>query len=181
MRSLIASLCLAGVLAGCTAVTPPPDTPALPPDVYGMRVDNDVGAINFGAWAFGSPERLRNDPLSAAKAVIAVEYLAGELSSAPRWAGMPPLIRDDMLRARAETRQALGIQPDAPSQLVVNGLLGLVQGLETHSRAAAETALATPVFSLGPDRTMQRLEALPLVRTAQVAMIEASQHEHPAD
>ena len=181
MRSPISTCLLAWFLTGCAAATPPPDTPALPPDVYGMRVDNDVGAINYGAWAFGSPERTRNDPLSAAKAVVAVEYLAGELSSAPRWAAMSPLVRDEMLRARVDARRVLGVAPDAPSQLVVNGLLGVVQGLETHNRADAEAALADPVFTHGPAGTLRELGNLPSLQRARIAMIEAAQQVHPRD
>ena len=45
--------------------------------------------------------------------------LAGELSSNPRWTMMSPLTKQEMLQARVDVRQVLGIAPNAPSQIVV--------------------------------------------------------------
>ena len=120
-----ALIVLAGLLAaGCASIAPPPDTARLPPNAYGLFADNDIGAINLAQWAFADPARTRNDPADAARAAAAVDYLAGELSSSPRWIAMSPITKGQMLQAREEVRRALGVAPGAPSQLVVDGLLG---------------------------------------------------------
>src|SRR4051812_37490849 len=97
------------VPAGCAAVTPPPDTARLPPNAFGVYADGDIGAINQAQWAFASPARTRNNPADAARAVAAVDYLAGALSTYPRWDFMSPLTKQEMLWARVEVRQAVGI------------------------------------------------------------------------
>src|SRR5580704_11576422 len=86
-RSAALVLASAWMAAGCSALGPmawPPKdgparvaTPSLPPMVYGVYLDNDVGAINFAAWAFAAPSNTRGNPAEAARAIIAVEYLAG--------------------------------------------------------------------------------------------------------
>ena len=53
------------------------NTPYLPPGVYGVYEDNAIGAINQSAWAFASPANTRGNPVDAAKAVVALEYLSG--------------------------------------------------------------------------------------------------------
>src|SRR5690242_16767345 len=111
------------VPAGCAYVTAPPDTARLPPNAFGTYADGDVGAINQAAWAFADPIRTRNNPADAARAAAAVDYLAGELNSNPRWQFMSVLTKMEILQARAEVRHALGIAPASPSQEVVNRLL----------------------------------------------------------
>ena len=64
------------------------NTPFLPPGVFGVYQDNDIGAINQSAWAFASPANTSDNPIEAIKAVIALEYLPGELMENPRWIGM---------------------------------------------------------------------------------------------
>jgi hypothetical protein len=154
---------------GCAAVTPPPDTATLPPDAYGTNADGDVGAINQAAWAFADPRRTRNDPADAARAVAAVDYLAGELSRNPRWDFMSPLTKQEMLQARVSVRQALGISPAAPSQEVVNRMLYAGNALAAGNPQAAETALQPPVFTLGPQQTLALLSSMPFVRQANIA------------
>ena len=43
-RAIATVLCMA-LLSACTAVPPPEEPPALPPGVFGMYQDNDVGAL----------------------------------------------------------------------------------------------------------------------------------------
>jgi hypothetical protein len=172
---LLASLLLASLLpAGCSAVTPPPDTARLPPDAFGINADGDIGAMNQAQWAFASPARTRNDPADAARAVAAVDYLAGALSSSPRWDFMSPLTKQEMLWARAEVRQAVGIAPAAPSQEVVNRLLYAGNALAASNPAAAETALQPPVFTWPPQQTLAVLSAMPFLREANIATQHAA-------
>jgi hypothetical protein len=160
---------LALAVAGCATSPPVPSTPYLPAGVYGVYEDNDTGAINQSSWAFASPHNTRGDPVDAARAVIALEYLPGELRANPRWVGMDPATKLQMGQARDELRRILGIRPDAPPQEVVNALLHLSAGLQFGDRAGVAQALASPVFTLPPDQTMRSLSNLPYDRTANLA------------
>ena len=100
---------------------------ALPFAAFGT-MDNDVAAANQAAWAFAAPERIANNPVDAARAAAAIDYLAGELASNPRWLMISPLTKQEMVQARFDVRQALGIVPTVPSQVVVNALLRFAGG-----------------------------------------------------
>jgi hypothetical protein len=76
------------LLWACAPVAPSVAPASLPPGVFGVYEDNDVGALNQSSWAFAAPRRTQDDPIDAVRAVIAVEYLADELRSNPRWIGL---------------------------------------------------------------------------------------------
>jgi hypothetical protein len=159
-------------IAACT-VRPPPDTASLPFAAFGT-LDNDVAAANQASWAFAAPARTSNNPVDAARAVTAVDFLAGELSSNPRWVTLSPLTKQEMLQARLDVRQALGIRPDAPSQLVVNALLQFAAAWQAGDQPVAMQVLAAPIFTLPPQQTLQLLANLPYIRSANIASIEAA-------
>jgi hypothetical protein len=159
-------------LAACT-VTPPPSTAQLSPGTFGL-FDNDVAAINLASSAFASPSRTRNNPADAARACAAIDYLAGELSSNPRWITVSPLTRQEMLRARADMRRVLGIAPDAPSQAVVDALLQFAAAWQAANQQAALQALAVSGFTLPPPQTLLVLTNLPEIRSANIASIDAA-------
>jgi len=163
-------------IASCAAVQRT-DTAQLPPFFYGALIDNDIGAINEASWALGSPDRTRGDPVEALRAAVAVEYLAGELNTAPRWVAMSPIGKMQMLQARAEFRHVLGIKPDAPSQLVVNAEIWVMWDVERGDVVAAQQELAGPIFTLPPQQTMQVLNNLPILPAARAATAEAQQQE----
>jgi hypothetical protein len=165
-------LCL--LATGCAALPPLPQPAELPPGIYGIYQDNDLGAINQSSWAFAAPSRTLGSPVDAAKAVLAVDYLAEELVVNPRWLQVSPITKQQMLVARADTRYAVGIAPDAPSQLVANALLQTISGLQTGDQAAVMQALALPVFTLPPAQTLQVLTDLPYIRSANIATSEAA-------
>ena len=168
-------------VAGCGLVPPPPTTAQLPPFFYGNLIDNDIGAINEASYALGSPSRTHNDPVEALRAAIAVEYLGGELNSAPRWFRMSPIVKMQMLQARAEMRQALGIRQDAPSQVVVNALIWATWDLMHGDRAAAMHVFASPLFTQPPQRTWEVLNNLPTLPAARVATADAEMQEYRDD
>ena len=172
-------ICLAGTLAACGAITPPPDTARLPPNAFGTYADGDIGAINVSAWAFADPSRTGNDPADAARAVAAVDYLAGELNTSPRWDFMSPLTKMQMLQARVEVRAALGIAPQAPSQDVVDQLLYAGEALTAGSAQGAVAALTPPAFTLPPAETLGRLANLPYLQEANVATQHAAAQSVP--
>src|ERR1700760_2230599 len=93
MRSFLTAGLSVLCLAACATLPPTPATPYLPAGVYGTYEDNDIGAINQSAWAFSSSENTRGNPVAAAKAVIALEYLSGELRENPRWVGVDAATR----------------------------------------------------------------------------------------
>jgi hypothetical protein len=169
MRSLIGLPLLALCLVACATLPATARTPFLPAGVYGTYQDNDVGAINQSAWAFASPGNTRGNPIDAARAVIALEYLPGELTENPRWIKISSSVALHLGRARDQLRQILGIRPDAPSQMVVNTLLALNLALQMGDEPAAMHALASSVFTQPPPRTLQILSDLPYVKEANLA------------
>ena len=160
------------VIAAC-AIQPPPDTASVPFGAFGT-LDNDVAAANQASWAFAAPARTLNNPVDAARAAAAIDYLAGELSSNPRWIMMSPLTRQEMLRARADVRQVLGIAPDAPSQFVVETLLQFAWLWQSGNWPAAMQTLASQIFTLPPQQTLQVLNNLPYVQSANIASTDAA-------
>jgi hypothetical protein len=169
MRAAIGFLVLTSSLAACATLPSTERTPFLPAGVFGTYEDNDIGAINTSAWAFASPANTRGNPIEAAKAVIALEYLPGELSENPRWIGLDRSIKLHLANARLDLRRILGIRPDAPPQIVVNTLLALMWDLQTGNQAAAMQVLASPLFTLPPAQTLQILSNLPYVQEANLA------------
>jgi hypothetical protein len=167
--------------AGCAAATPPPDTARLVGPAFGSNGDSAIAAINYSSWAFALASRTHGQPAAAAEAVAAVDYLAGELSTDPRWASMSPLTKVQMLQARSEVRNAIGVSPDARSQAVVNGLLSAAAALQAGNRPAALAALASPVFIRGPEQTLAALAALPYLPQANIATQHASLQAQPGD
>ena len=140
IRMPAAFLCLA--VAACSVGRR--RTPrSLPFAAFGT-MDNDVAAANQAAWAFAAPERTANNPVDAARAAAAIDYLAGELASNPRWLMVSPLTKQEMMRARIEVRQVLGIVPNAPSQVVVTALLRFASQWQGGNQTVAMQALAAP-------------------------------------
>jgi hypothetical protein len=165
--------------SACSMTAPGPPTPQLPAGLYGIYEDNDVGAINLSSWAFALPQRTFNDPIDAIKAVIAIEYLADELTVSPRWIGMSPFAKQEMLDARAEVRRLLGIAPDARPQTVIDALLTAILKLQKGNPAEAARALDAPPFSLPPGQTLQLLASLPFIRSANIATMDAAGQTEP--
>jgi hypothetical protein len=174
----IVAIVLCASLAACAAATPPPDTAQLPFAAFGT-MDNDVGAANVAAAAFASPARTANDPVDGARACAAIDYLAGELSSNPRWVTLSPFTKQEMLRARVDVRAVLGIAPGAPSQMVVGGLLQFAAAWLAGNQQAALSFLGPPAFLHGPQQTLQVLANLPYIATANRASIDASNQMLP--
>jgi len=175
MRVLVGLSLLAVSLAACGSLPATQRTPYLPPGVFGAYEDNDVGAINQSAWAFASPANTRGNPVAAAKAIVALEYLSGELGDNPRWIGIDSSIKLRMGQARDELRKILGVRPDAPQQLVVNTLLALGLDLQAGNQPAAMQILASPMFTLRPEQTLHILSNLPYVQVANLATSRAEE------
>lgn len=162
------------LLFACAPVSSSIAPPVLPPGVFGVYEDNDVGALNQSSWAFAEPQRTHDDPIDAARAVIAVEYLADELPSNPRWVGMDVTSTLGMVRARKDTRQVLGIVQDAPPRLVVDALLRVTAALSAGDQAETLRVLGSPVFTRPPSQTLQILSNLPYIQSANIATLQAA-------
>jgi hypothetical protein len=160
------------LLASCALATPAPDTARLPFAAFGT-MDNDVAAANQSSWAFASPVRTRNNPVDAARACAAIDYLGGELGSNPRWLQVSPLTKQQMLRARVEVRQVLGIDPGLRSQTVVNALMGFAAAWQAGDQRMALAALTAPGFTSPPLQMVQVLSDLPYVQSANIASTDA--------
>jgi hypothetical protein len=173
MRALLPLVPLVGLVAGCATRPATAEAPYLPPGVYGTYLDNDTGAINQAAWAFASPANTRGNPVDAAKAVVALEYLPGELRDNPRWVKIDAAIPLRMAQARNEVQQILGIAPAAPRQAIVNALLAVAWDLQFDNQAAALSVLRAPVFTLPPERTLAILSDLPYVQQANLSTLRA--------
>jgi hypothetical protein len=158
-----------GLLAGC-ANRPPPPTAVLPPNPDNPLVDPARQAIIHAAYAFADPQRLAGRTAEAAQAISEAEFLAIDLSTNQRWTEMQPLVQIAFLQARPEWRGALGIDPAAEPQAVIDAMTRVRMGLGATDRVAAAAALQPPLVTPGGAASLARLDALPgLPRTAWAA------------
>lgn len=175
-----AALALLLASAGCAGglVPPPypPDTARLQPGTFATNEDPDVAAINFAQYAFADPGRTYGRPADGARAVASVDYLAGELTTSPRWADMGPLTKQQMLQARQQVRAVVGIRPDARSQAVVDSMVAVAAAMSPNGggQPAALAALQSPIFTAPPDQIFARLANLPYIQLANVASQKAA-------
>ncbi len=164
---------LAASLAGCGLAVPPADTARLPPGVFGPS-DQDLPAALYAQYAFSDPARTYGNPVAGAEAVLAMDYLAGELNTSPRWANLDGLTQEELLLGRLETRKAVGIAFGAPSQLIVDSLVAARNALASGDSNAAEQALANPAFPAGGAQTIKALANLPYIQVASLAAQHAA-------
>jgi hypothetical protein len=163
------------VPAACGPLPPPADTARLPPGVFGV-LDQDVPAIQYAEYAFSVPAHTYGNPAAGAEAVMAMDYIAGQLNTSPRWAFMPATTQLQLLQGRQQTRAAVGIAPHASSQLVVNSLYAARNYLQIGQVQAAEAMLSNPAFTLPPAETIHRLAYLPYIQMANVSTVNAGQN-----
>jgi hypothetical protein len=157
-RLLLLATTLAG-LGACANVAPPPSTAVMPPGALGTNGDVDVRALDIAAFDFA--HEIRNNPGKAAEAIAALDYMGGELNTNPRWIGMDPLTRLQMLQARETLRSFVGISQTASSQDVVDTMLALNQAYQAGDEAAVQRLLASPIFILPPAAVEAHLNDIP--------------------
>lgn len=172
-RPLLFALCLLPL--GCAEIAQSvPDTARLAPGQLGTGGDPDVTAVNLAQWAFADPSRTYDRPVEAARAAAAMDYIAGELNTSPRWANISALTQQQLLLGRLELRQALGVAPGAPSQAVVNSLTAAASALQAGNEPAAVRELGPPVFNAPGPTVLARLRQLPYLRMANVSTMKAA-------
>ena len=173
MRRPFAALLLTAAAAACAPAQPPLDTARLPPGVF-SNLDQDIPAAQYAQYAFADASRTYGNPVAGAQAVIAMDYIAGQLTTSPRWANIAATTQEELVEARAATRAAVGIAPGAPSQLVVDSLNAARNDLQAGDQTAAAQALDNPAFPAGGQRTVQVLANLPYIQIANVATTHAA-------
>ena len=162
-------------LAACGPLQPfVPDTARLQPGVLGSFEDADVGAINQAQWAFADPGRTRGRPIEAARAAAAMDYIAGQFYTSPRWQVISALTQEQLLQGRREVRAALGVVPGTPSQLVVNALAGAGNALAAGQQDQALALLGAPVFAGTPQQTLAVLSNMPYLSEANIGTQHAA-------
>jgi hypothetical protein len=129
------------------------------------------GAALTAPSRFGDTSRLAGDPVAAARAVILLEFIDDSFRTDPRYMfEVSPANQQIIRRGRNEMRTAVGIAPEAPAGPLMAELRDFANALEDGSLARAEAALSGPMFPLGPDATLQRLQNLPwLPRVSEAA------------
>lgn len=168
------ALLLAALLPACGALTGVVDTAQLPPGEFSAK-DPDVEAVNYASEAFSNQASTYGNPAAGAEAALAMEYAAGALGAAPRWAGLSPDLKAQMISGRAAVRNVLGIAPNASSQAIVDALAAARRALQAEDNAAALTALRSPVFTLAPEKTLEILGNLPYLQPVNVALLQAAE------
>ena len=174
MRRLLPVIALAALPVACGPLPPPPDTARLPAGVF-SPLDQDIPATEYAQYAFSDPSRTYGNPVAGAQAVLAMDYIAGELNTSPRWENIPATTQLQLLQGRIATRQAVGIALNAPSQLVVDSLVAARNDLASGNMPAAVAALSNQAFPAGGARTIQVLTNLPYIQMANVATEHAGE------
>ena len=167
---------IALLLSACAGLQPfVPDTARLRPDTFGFgALDADVYAVQQAQWAFADPGRTFGRPLEAARASAAMDYIAGQLNTSPRWANISAITKMQLLEGREELRRALGIRPGVPSQAVVDTLAGISNALIAGDQAAAYNLANAPIFEAPGEPVMARLSNMPYLRMANVSTMRAA-------
>jgi hypothetical protein len=158
LRRAVVVLLAAGLTA-CAQATPPPSTAVMPPGALGTNGDIDIRSLNLAAFDFG--KTMLNDPARAADAIAALDYMGGELNSSPRWTGMDPLTRIQMLQARQTIRAFVGVSQTASSQSVVDTMLALAGAYRSGDQTAVQRLLASPIFIVPPAEVQAHLNDIP--------------------
>jgi hypothetical protein len=161
-------------LAACAQQPPPVDDAVLPyPTKSG--VITETFALELASYTLVDPVRCKNSPVDATRSLAAVDYFADALQWNATWPMISTLTKTLMLQARSEVRQTLGIRPETHSREVVDRLFAAADALDRHDTAAAQVALTSPNFTLGPEATLSRLSDLPYLPKTNWAVQAADQ------
>lgn len=176
MRARLAALGACLALAACGSVQPVvPDYARLRLNAFGTNEDGDVAAANLAQYAFADAGRTYGRPIEGARAAAALEYMAGAFYVSPRWQEISPLTKEQLLQARVELRQVIGVRPGARSQQIVDGLTQAATALDLGDEAGAAAALDRSGAFLAPGATeVATLGNLPYMRAANIATQHAA-------
>ncbi len=163
--------------AGCAEVRRPAPAPA-PADLVAGAPDPARAAIAAAAAAFvDRGAGLLDRPAAVAQAAAQLEFATEAFATDPRWAAMPEGVRREMLLARSDLRDAIGLDASAPSGAAVSALLGAARALRAGDRRRAAAVLSPPLFRPGGENSIARLAdtgPLPQVANATVLAQQAA-------
>ncbi|MCB4822914.1 hypothetical protein [Roseicella aerolata] len=166
---------LALAAIGCAEMRQAP--PVAPPAALAPGTADPVrGAIEALAPAFADRGRaLAGRPAEAAQAAAQLEYVTTAIPRDQRYAPIPEPVRRELLLAREEMRDALGVAEDAPPERVVPALLTAAAALRAGNAARAAAALPAPLFRPGGQRSVARLGDLGPLPQGAIATALAAQ------
>ncbi len=156
-----------------------PSTAVMPAGALNTNGDIDVRSLDLAAYGFGHYREMQGNPAMAADTVAALDYMGGQLNTSPRWVNMPGLFRLQMLQSRDIVRGELGISPDAPSQDVVDTMLGLSAAYASGDQAQVDKLLTSPIFTVPPGEAAQRLADIPYLPVVNNATSHADSYAFP--
>lgn len=177
MRQWVAAGALAFLAAGggCAEMrqAPPPPPPAglVPATADPLRAALDAAAEAFADRGAG----LAGRPAAAAQAVAQLEYLAATLPTDLRYARLAESVGRDLILARDEARNAVGVLAGAPAPAVIRGLLAAASALRAGDAAGAARAMPAPLFRPGGADSVARLGELGPLPQAAIATLFARQ------
>ena len=146
------------------------DTAVMPPGLFPAG-DEDQSALREALLTLGVSGKLPATVQGRARSFADVEFVSGVFNTGARWIGLDGTAQIRILMARREVREHLGIAEQTKSQAVVDGLLAVSA---TTDQAALMTALANPIFTLGPQATLERLQETPHFQTVPYALSNVS-------
>jgi hypothetical protein len=164
MKTPCIGLLAAVLLAGCTGPEAwRADTAQMPLNAEGGPAMNQTQAIELASSALQDPASTRGNPGRAARAIAAEDWLAGQDMLTGNLGTYAPVDAVPWGLLRGEARAAIGVRPDARSQVVVEHLLAAADALEAGRTDAATAKLTDPAFTLGPQGTLAALASLPML------------------
>jgi hypothetical protein len=175
MKFSIPMFVAASLLSGCAALAT--NTATMPLNKDGGPVMNQTEAIALASWALKDPATTRDNPERAARAIAAEDWLAGQTRLTGEFGTYAPVNEVAWWEFRQQARAAIGVSPDAPSQVMVDRLLAAADALKAGKTDAAEAQLADPIFTKGPKRTLDALGNLPPLPGRDRAFFELSRND----
>jgi len=160
--------------AACAEMQRPP-TPAIG---FGDGPADPVrGAVAAMAPAFADrASGLAGQPVATAEAAARLEYVTAAVTSDARYAALPPGLRRELLLARTEVRDALGLAPEVTSEAAAGALMAAARALRAGNAAAAAAALPSPEFRPGGSIAVARLADIgPLPQAAIASALAAEE------
>lgn len=142
------------------------DTATLPPGLF-SSTDVDEAALYEASMTVGLGGTRPTTVQNWARALAEVDYIAGAFNTRTRWIGLDALAQEDLLIARQEVRDVIGIPRDTPSQQVVDALLAASR---TTDQAQLQSAFSSGIFTLGSSGTIARLQNMPAFFTTPYAI-----------
>lgn len=159
-RSVIALGLLVAGMAACASQ---------PPDFSyggaGFQPNNVRLNLAYAERNFGDMSQYRGKPAEAAAALAQFEAAVAGMRDPATSIALPMRYGSQVAAAVREEREAVGIPLDVLPNQAAAALAAAVGPLQSGNQAAIRSALSNPVFTLGPDATLDRLTNLPRLWT----------------